>query len=282
MKRTLSIEIFRPLENSDPPQKVGEKSIGFRNSGVFGLLRGILNMALWDLDRLQAIKSLKASLGQRPTKLPMQTSQVPVRDILGSLWSENESVTNIELWTVTGIQSRNVYPDFTDSTKDNCPWQRLAFTSPISHDTGSDAAFRTLERWVEHCVSSHVSCNQLSRSQKLPNRVVEYMGHQKIRLRETRNQSGRYICLSHCWGSIPIIRTLRRDYSRFCDSIPWDHLPLTFQHATEIAHRLGVDYVWIDSLCIIQVSLIIFPLGYSSLQYPGRSGRLVDRSSDDV
>ncbi|KAF1927492.1 HET-domain-containing protein, partial [Didymella exigua CBS 183.55] len=35
-------------------------------------------------------------------------------------------------------------------------------------------------------------------------------------------------------------------------SIPWDHLSLTFQHAIEISHRLGVDYIWIDSLCIIQ------------------------------
>ena len=34
--------------------------------------------------------------------------------------------------------------------------------------------------------------------------------------------------------------------------IPFERLPNTFKHAIEIAQRLGLDYLWIDSLCIIQ------------------------------
>ena len=35
-------------------------------------------------------------------------------------------------------------------------------------------------------------------------------------------------------------------------AIPFERLPNTFKHAIEIAQRLGLDYLWIDSLCIIQ------------------------------
>jgi len=34
--------------------------------------------------------------------------------------------------------------------------------------------------------------------------------------------------------------------------IPWQSLPKTFQDAIEFTRRLGVRYIWIDSLCIIQ------------------------------
>ncbi len=34
--------------------------------------------------------------------------------------------------------------------------------------------------------------------------------------------------------------------------IPWELLPLTFKHAINITHRLGLRYLWIDSFCIVQ------------------------------
>lgn len=34
--------------------------------------------------------------------------------------------------------------------------------------------------------------------------------------------------------------------------IPWFSLPRTFQDAIVITRRLGVQYIWIDSLCIVQ------------------------------
>jgi hypothetical protein len=34
--------------------------------------------------------------------------------------------------------------------------------------------------------------------------------------------------------------------------IPWDTLPATFQDAIDFTRRLGLQYIWIDSICIIQ------------------------------
>jgi len=36
--------------------------------------------------------------------------------------------------------------------------------------------------------------------------------------------------------------------------IPLDHFPKTFREAVEAARRMGINYLWIDSLCIIQDS----------------------------
>ncbi|KAI4641858.1 uncharacterized protein J4E79_011629 [Alternaria viburni] len=34
--------------------------------------------------------------------------------------------------------------------------------------------------------------------------------------------------------------------------IPWDELTQTFQDAITISRKVGIPYVWIDSLCIVQ------------------------------
>jgi hypothetical protein len=38
------------------------------------------------------------------------------------------------------------------------------------------------------------------------------------------------------------------------EGIPYDNLPKTFQHAVRVTRQLGLRYLWIDSLCIIQDS----------------------------
>jgi hypothetical protein len=37
-------------------------------------------------------------------------------------------------------------------------------------------------------------------------------------------------------------------------SIPFDSMPLTFKDAIQITRELGIDHLWIDSLCIPQDS----------------------------
>ncbi|KAJ8113806.1 hypothetical protein OPT61_g4151 [Boeremia exigua] len=63
----------------------------------------------------------------------------------------------------------------------------------------------------------------------------------------------RYVTLSHCWGGVVSHRLLRSNYDGFVRGILVADLPKTFQDAIYFASALqGVDYIWIDSLCIIQ------------------------------
>jgi hypothetical protein len=40
----------------------------------------------------------------------------------------------------------------------------------------------------------------------------------------------------------------------FKNEVPWGNLTANFQHAIDACRRLGIDFLWIDSLCIIQDS----------------------------
>ncbi|KAE8347136.1 heterokaryon incompatibility protein-domain-containing protein [Aspergillus arachidicola] len=64
---------------------------------------------------------------------------------------------------------------------------------------------------------------------------------------------GRYICLSYCWGAEGSpVQLKKATLSRFQQHIERKTLPLTFQHAIHVTRQLGVKYLWIDSLCIVQ------------------------------
>ena len=59
--------------------------------------------------------------------------------------------------------------------------------------------------------------------------------------------------LSHCWGRWPLLRLLKANHDAFLEAISLEDLSLTFQHAVEITRWSEVaEYIWIDSLCIIQ------------------------------
>ncbi|KAH8696768.1 heterokaryon incompatibility protein-domain-containing protein [Phaeosphaeriaceae sp. PMI808] len=67
-----------------------------------------------------------------------------------------------------------------------------------------------------------------------------------------------YVALSHCWGNLSVKEEehcttqdnigQRQQLKGFSLSI----LPKTFQDAVKVTRELGVLYLWIDSLCIIQ------------------------------
>lgn len=111
-----------------------------------------------------------------------------------------------------------------------------------------------MREWVRSCDTSHTSCR--SEPRPLPTRVIDVGlgGQTEPRLLVTRGAVGRYMTLSHCWGLHPVICTTSETIEDHIQSLPMSALPKTFQDAVIITRALGVQYLWIDSLCIIQDS----------------------------
>lgn len=65
----------------------------------------------------------------------------------------------------------------------------------------------------------------------------------------------RYVCLSHCWGQEQPLITTSRTLQSHMKEISWESIPATFQDAIRISKKIGIQYIWIDSLCIIQDSV---------------------------
>ncbi|KAK4446338.1 het domain-containing protein [Podospora aff. communis PSN243] len=150
-------------------------------------------------------------------------------------------------------------------------WESIPTFFRTTPSTDSDAALDKAKEWIEECLrpddawecgsdedsettQAHEFCNSPA-NPLLPSRVVDVgLDTGVVRLVETKGQSGLYICLSHCWGKAQIITTTGSTLADRLTSIPLDLLSNTFRDAVLFTRRLGIRYIWIDSLCIIQDS----------------------------
>ncbi|KAH7346100.1 heterokaryon incompatibility protein-domain-containing protein [Pyrenochaeta sp. MPI-SDFR-AT-0127] len=142
----------------------------------------------------------------------------------------------------------------------SCPWPVV---TPYPKKLGIEDS-SVAQAWIRDklniCDEKHDLCHEARflEAQHLPTRVLEILGPTQVRLHVNHGQSikDRYACLSHCWGGIVPLQTTTSRVREFQDQgIPWDLLPLTFQHAIETTYRLGLKYIWIDSFCIVQDDL---------------------------
>jgi len=113
---------------------------------------------------------------------------------------------------------------------------------------------------IETCKSTHKLCASSRAAIKiLPTRVLDLstiqtseVARATIRLLETGGSEGQYMALSHCWGGDVSFKTTRSSLAQMKSGFSVNELPQTFQEAIAITRGLGVNYLWIDALCIIQ------------------------------
>ena len=124
---------------------------------------------------------------------------------------------------------------------------------------GTNGFFQLIRFWLQDCDESHKDCQGLI-TDYLPTRLIDIGSSEnsRIHLLETRNEkpaNTKYIALSHPWGDPvrhPPFKTLQKNLNEFLHQISYDQLPATFKDAIKTARALGIRYLWIDSLCIIQ------------------------------
>ena len=90
---------------------------------------------------------------------------------------------------------------------------------------------------------------------QMPTRVIDvvsFEGHDPPRLLETNRLRGRYIAVSHSWGTAVKPYTIKKNLECLKQSIDVESLPKTFKDSIFIARKPEVQYVWIDPVCIIQ------------------------------
>ncbi|OCL10127.1 HET-domain-containing protein, partial [Glonium stellatum] len=113
-----------------------------------------------------------------------------------------------------------------------------------------------VEYWLQDCVYNHPKCNERWDDSdglpRLPTRVLDVSPENCIRLVVSHGMCGQYAALSHCWGAKPLLRTTSMSIEAHQIGIDFQDLPRTFQDAVRVTRILGLNYIWIDSLCIIQ------------------------------
>jgi hypothetical protein len=114
-------------------------------------------------------------------------------------------------------------------------------------------------KWLRTCLDTHSQCVSYEKIVKdeisFPTRVLDVGGtsdSKVLRLVRGAGLIGRYVALSHCWGKNTVIKTTKASLDSFLTCIDPGSLTRTFREAVMITRRLGVRYLWIDSLCIVQ------------------------------
>ncbi|KAJ8456691.1 hypothetical protein ONZ51_g11976 [Trametes cubensis] len=105
-------------------------------------------------------------------------------------------------------------------------------------------------------VKNHERCRSLEDRIPLPTRLIDCSDPLCPRIIETKdlNTCDPYIALSYVWGEAQPHRTTTDNLPSYMKSLDIALLPQTVRDAIRITHTLGVQYLWIDSLCIIQDS----------------------------
>ena len=106
--------------------------------------------------------------------------------------------------------------------------------------------------WIEECDKTHKNCT--NNDSILPQRVLDVGSarHQHLSLHVSSQQYAPYVALSHCWGKHPVLQTTMANIQDNGKAISFQSLPRNFQDAVVICRGIGIRYLWIDSLCIIQ------------------------------
>ena len=116
-----------------------------------------------------------------------------------------------------------------------------------------------LKHWLRCCASrqpGHEACPDVMPIRtELPTRVV-YVGtdkeHDPPGLHLGNREKAAYVALSYCWGGPQRHQTERNRIERYMHTLPVEELPKSLQDAILLTRALGFQYIWIDSLCILQ------------------------------
>ncbi|KAH6618463.1 hypothetical protein C7974DRAFT_474313 [Boeremia exigua] len=122
-----------------------------------------------------------------------------------------------------------------------------------------------LKSWLDHCDSEHwknprCKPSRFKRSAagsvlQLPTRLIAVGTNTEntVKLQEMEGLDvGDWVALSYRWGPPPHFSTTQRNLNEMYDGIDVGKLPKTFIDAIAITRALGIPYLWIDSICIIQ------------------------------
>ncbi|KAI0178018.1 heterokaryon incompatibility protein-domain-containing protein [Pestalotiopsis sp. NC0098] len=143
---------------------------------------------------------------------------------------------------------------------DLCVADKIGFDFPlegpkrlISRDPNAPEALELARQWLQRC-SQHSFC-EAQNNTALPTRLIEVPNDPRLPLRihtAKKDQLGKYVTLSHCWGKEQPFQTKSDNIQKLTEGFEVEILPPLFQDAVILTRALGLTYLWIDALCIIQ------------------------------
>lgn len=113
-----------------------------------------------------------------------------------------------------------------------------------------DFAARLASQWISHCDNEHKCID--GDAPLVPSRLLDITSDSVKLVAPTASTVSRYAALSYCWGESGNLTTTSENLDERNAEIIWDDLPNLIQDVIQITRQLGIPYLWVDALCIIQ------------------------------
>jgi hypothetical protein len=156
----------------------------------------------------------------------------------------------------------NLFPEITLLANDSPTNSTTYFVRPICPDK---IDFAVVRRWLALCDSNHgKTCrkNPVLKELKRSHPTKEVPDFRCIDVEQnclTMPPIGcRYATLSYVWGRRKFFRTLNSNVKNLEEPYSLDkpeyldQIPLTIKDAIHVGREIGITYLWVDSLCIVQ------------------------------
>ena len=143
---------------------------------------------------------------------------------------------------------------FVDDTGDSAG---IVTARPLQSRLNSTEAYSQITQWLDQC-NNHRDCGGVSLYANLPSTLIEVAPADSPgapRLRSTTGLKGSYLTLSYCWGSKQSYVLTTQNVEVLMQELEVKLLPRTILDAIEVTKSLGVKYLWVDALCIMQDSV---------------------------
>ena len=169
----------------------------------------------------------------------------------------------LEIWTKKDLHGRSYHRPAGASFMNLLSLEDNDREKTLDYSTGSKYSLRLAKECLHRCpqqssLFGDESCSHAPETKIVPSRLLNVGPvdeSQQPFVQVTRDLSEptiRYVALSYCWGNSQPVKTTRSTLSARCASIALADLPLTIRHAVLVTRALGIRYLWVDALCIVQ------------------------------
>lgn len=131
----------------------------------------------------------------------------------------------------------------------------------VASDPLSDSSCSLLRGWLSTCLSSHDRCRRFA-GHNVPTRLIDVgpsdSSHEPyLYITGPSDSNLSYATLSYCWGlnAAQMTTLTKNNLHKMTQNIDVENLSKNFQDAITITRKLGLRYLWIDALCIVQKSM---------------------------
>jgi hypothetical protein len=124
----------------------------------------------------------------------------------------------------------------------------------VPRQTTLEASKQFLRENYYSCITEHEQCRP--ESTFLPKRVIDISKNRYRLVEPARGTKGLYATLSYSWGDKGFAMATSGSYEALKQGFNGGTLPVAFRDAAAMAQSLDIRYLWIDTLCIIQDSIM--------------------------